>query len=251
MLNFNGLVLNEWLKMSKKRSFFIAYAVMLLTIVGFTYLFWKMSGDQYPTMLEFAGSIMTTNGVGQIVTIIAIIFTAGIVAKEHQLGTVKFLLIRAHGRSKILASKYTAVILFVCSLIIFTIAAALAAGGIAFGFEATGEVSWLDVAKSMLFQTVYTTIYVTLTFMFGILTRSSGATIGIGMTAVLLEGLMKMLLSSYDFSKYLLFMNTDLSLFTGNESSSGGMLFPSVVCAAYVCLFLVISFVTFKKRDIA
>ncbi|WP_063847714.1 ABC transporter permease [Bacillus sp. FJAT-28004] len=251
MLNFSGLVLNEWLKMSKKRSFFIAYAVMLFTIVGFTYLIWKMAGEEFPTMLEFAGSIMSTNGVGQVVTIVAIIFTAGIVAKEHQLGTVKFLLIRAHGRSKILASKYVAAILFVCSLIIFTIVAALAASGIAFGFESTGDITWLDVAKSMLFQTVYTIIYVSLTFMFGILTRSSGATIGIGMTAVLLEGLLKMLLSNYDFSKYLLFMNTDLSLFAGNESSSGGILFPSIVCTAYVCLFLVISFVTFKKRDIA
>jgi len=251
LLNFSGLVLNEWLKMSKKRSFFIAYAVMLFTIVGFTYLIWKMAGEGAPTMLEFAGSILSTNGIGQVVTIVAIIFTAGIVAKEHQLGTVKFLLIRAHGRSKILASKYAAALLFVFSLIIFTIASAFVAGGMAFGFEATGKEAWLDVLNSVLFQTVYTTIYVSLTFMFGILTRSSGATIGIGMTAVLLEGLLKMLLASYDFSKYLLFMNTDLSQFAGNEKSSGGMLFPSVVCAAYVALFLVISFVTFKKRDIA
>lgn len=251
MLKFNKLVLNEWLKMSKKRSFFIAYAVMLITIAGFTYLIKELSNEQLPSMLEFAASIMSTNGVGQIVTFVAIIFTAGIVAKEHQLGTVKFLLIRAHRRSTILASKYVAAILFVFSLIIFTIAAALAASGIAFGFDAAaGEVTWLDVAKSMLFQTIYTVIYITLTFMFGILTRSSGATIGIGMTAVLLEGLLRMLLSSYDFSKYLLFMNADLSLFKGSESS-GGIAFPSIVCAAYVALFLAVSFITFKKRDIA
>ncbi|CAM4487068.1 ABC-2 type transport system permease protein [Paenibacillus endophyticus] len=252
MHNFGGLITNEWLKMSKKRSFFIGYAVMLVTVIGFAFLIKQLSSEELPSMLDFTASIMTTNGVGQIVTIIAVIFTAGIVAKEHQLGTIKFLLIRAHGRSKILASKYVAAILFAVSLIIFTIAAALASSGALFGFAtASGDGTWLLVAKGILFQTVYTLIYVSLTFMFGILTRSTGATIGIGMTAVLLEGLIQMLLSRYEFSKYLLFMNMDLSLFAGENSTINDLVFPSAISAIYVCLFIAVSFVSFKKRDIA
>jgi ABC-2 type transport system permease protein len=258
LLNFGGLVLNEWLKMSKKRSFFISYAVMLITIVGFTYLIWKLSnvqssdvGTQMSAVLDFTAMVMSASTVGKVITIISIIFTAGIVAKEHQLGTVKFLLIRAHGRSKILASKYIAALLFVSSIIIFSLVTGFIASGIAFGFDTSaGQETWGSVAEAVLYQVVYTFIYVTLTFMFGILTRSSGATIGFGMTAVLMEGLLQMLLSSYDFSKYLLFMNTDLSQYAGG-GPNGGTAFPSMVCAAYAIVFLVISFVTFKKRDIA
>ncbi|WP_246096289.1 ABC transporter permease [Paenibacillus sinopodophylli] len=259
MLNFGGLVQNEWLKMSKKRSFMIAFAVMLIAIVGITFLIWKLSvvespdlviEEQFKSVLDFTASMMSATGLGMVITIISIIFTAGIVAKEHQLGTIKFLLIRAHGRNKILASKYVAALLFVSSIIVFSLVVSFISGGFAFGFDtSTGQETWSGVAESVWYQSVYTFIYVTLTFMVSILTRSSGATIGIGMAAVLIEGPLQMLLSRYDFSKYLLFMNTNLSQFS-ESGSNGGIAFPSLVCAAYAALFLIIGFVAFKKRDI-
>lgn len=252
MLSFGQLVYNEWLKMSKKRSFLIAYAAILICIAAVGYLIVATAGDEMPTVLEFMSIIMAKSGIGVIVTIIAIIFTAGVVSKEHQLGTIKFLLIRAHSRSKILASKYITVLLFTCSLIIFSAIVAGTGGFIVFD-HAAGDHIWQKIAQAALYQFIYTGIYVTLTFMFGVITRSSGATIGIGMTAVLLEGILSMLLSGYDFSKYLLFMNTDLSIYASSGPPMEGMTFSfsSVVAAAYVLLFLAASFVTFKKRDIA
>lgn len=252
MLSFGKLVQNEWLKLSKKKSFYISYAVILIGIACFTYLVKEMSGGDVPAILDFASTIMTRGGMGQIITIIAIIFTAGIVAKEHQQGTVKFLMIRAHSRSKILASKYAVALLYIISLFVFTAVIALASGSIAFGFGA-GESTWGDVAQAALYQMIYTAIYVTLTFMFGVITKSSGATIGIGMAAVLMEGLFSMLLARYEFAKYLLFLNTDLSVYNGLQPPMEGMtlVFSSIVVAVYVLLFLAASFVTFNKRDIA
>lgn len=252
MLKFGRLVLNEWLKISKKKSFFIAYAVMLLAVAGLTYVIQEMSHEQRPSILDFVVSIISKNGIGQILTIIAIIFTAGIMAKEHQLGTIKLLLIRAHSRSSILASKVVVAFLFVGSLILFTVIVGLASSGLAFGFGA-GESTWLDVAEAALYLTIYTLIYTALTFMFGVMTKSTGATIGIGMTAVLLEGVLNLLLANYDFSRYLIFMNTDLSVYASGGAPMDGMTltFSSIVAAFYVVLFMGISFVTFKKRDIA
>lgn len=252
MLKFYRLIVNEWFKMSKKRSFFIAYAIMLAGVAGFALLIHTMNGEKLPTALEFADAILGRNGLGQILTLLSIIFTAGTLAKEYQLGTIKFLLIRGHSRSIILSSKYVTVILFVLSLTAFTLAAAVVTGWISFGFGDEGR-GWADVAQTVLYQTIYTLIYVTLAFMFGVLTKSTGATIGIGITAVLMEGLMNMLLSKYEFYKYLLFMNADLSAYADGGMPAEGMTvaFSSFISAAYVVLFLIISFVTFKKRDIA
>ncbi|MDQ0111237.1 ABC transporter permease [Paenibacillus harenae] len=253
MRRFNKLVVNEWLKMSKKRSFFIAYAVLLLATIGFTYIILEMSNDyDLPSVLDFTTMLIGRSGLGQITSFLAIIYSAGVLAKEYQLGTIKLLLIRGHSRSAVLASKYVAVMLFVLSLVLFSLAAALIAGFVTLDYSG-GESNWSDVWLTALYQTVYTVIYVTLTFMFGVLTKSAGATIGIGMLAVLLESIFNAFLAKYEFYKYFLFLNTDLSVYRMGETPAAGMslTFSSIVAAVYVLLFLGVSFVTFKKRDIA
>lgn len=252
MRSFTNLVVNEWLKMSKKRSFFVPYALIAVFIAGMLYMMHNFS-DQSPAFLEFAGMAISRNGLGQMLTLLVIICTAGIVAKEHSLGTIKLLLIRSQSRSRILASKYVAVLLFILSIFVFTLAAALLGGGLVFGFGGLQETSWNDVLSGALYQVVYTLVYVTIAFLASILTRSSGATIGIGMFLVVLEELVVVLLSRYEFTKYLIFANADLSVYTNGNPPMPGMTltFSSVVIAAYVVLFLAVSFVTFKKRDVA
>ncbi|MNJ67393.1 ABC-2 family transporter protein [compost metagenome] len=122
-----------------------------------------------------------------------------------------------------------------------------------FGFEIK-ETGWSDLLFTSLSTFVYTMVYVTLTFMIGVFTRSTGATIGVGMLIVLFESLVIMLLSKYSFTKYLLFANTNLSTyFNDQDPMIEGMTltFSVSILAIYLFLFLVASFVTFKKRDIA
>jgi ABC-2 type transport system permease protein len=250
--SFTKLVVNEWLKMSKKRSFIVPFALITAFIAGMLYMMFNYS-EQSPAYLEFAMMAISRNGLGQMITLLIIICTAGIVAKEHSLGTIKLLLIRSKSRSQILASKYVAVLLFTLSIFVFTLAVALLGGGLVFGFGGLSETSWSDVFSHTLYQLIYTVVYVTIAFLASILTRSSGATIGIGMFLVVLEELVVALLSRYEFTKYLIFANADLSVYVNGQPPMPGMTlsFSAVVIAAYLVLFLAVSFVTFKKRDVA
>lgn len=252
MRSFGNLLLNEWLKMFKKRSFFVPYAIITVLILLFAYLTQFMGGLQNVlTAPQFAEVVVAQIGLGQLLVILSMVCTAGIVSKEFSGGTIKLLLIRSVSRSKILASKYAIALIYSFLLTLYSLLVGLAAGVVMFGFSGIAELSHLLAAT--LYHGVYLTIYVTITFMIGTLTRSSGATIGIGMTLFMLEGLIVALLSKYPIVKYLLFANTDLSVYAkGNPPFQGmTMTFSLIVLAVYLFLFLGASFVTFKKRDVA
>lgn len=254
MRSFANLVMNEWLKLYKKRSFMIAYAIMGLLAVGSAILIWKYSPGELPTVTDFMSLLLSGNGLGTFYTIIALIFTAGVVSQEHQLGSVKFLLIRPHSRFKILASKYATVLLYLLTLMLFTAAAAAVMGWVMFG--SGGEQTWGDMLRTAGYHLLYTAIYATLMFMFGVLTRSTGATIGIGLCLTMLESLdsvIVLLLSKYQFAKYILFLNTNLEVYSSGEAPIQGMTigFSTAVIAVYMLIALGISFTVFKKRDVA
>ncbi|WP_098749123.1 ABC transporter permease [Paenibacillus sp. EZ-K15] len=252
MRSFGNLVWNEWLKMFKKRSFFLPYALLAGMVIFMAFLLYKFSGGG-STGYEFAEIAVTTKGMGQVLTLLAIVVTAGAVAKEHSMGTIKLLLIRAQSRTKILASKYVAVLIYTFTLVAFMFAVAVLAGQITFGMD-VGSVTLGDVLIGAVNNLVYTIVYVTLTFMVGILTKSTGPAIGIGMFMVIMESMVVQLLARYSWSKYLLFLNVDLSMYNGGASSpipGMSLTFSMIVLAVYLLLFLAIGFVTFKKRDVA
>ncbi|AZK48727.1 ABC transporter permease [Paenibacillus lentus] len=252
MRSFGRLVWNEWLKMFKKRSFFVPYAIITTFILLFAYLTQFMGGLQNVlTAPQFAEVVVAQNGLGQFLVILSIICTAGVVSKEFSGGTIKLLLIRSISRSKILASKYVIVLLYSFLLTLYSLFIGLAAGAVMFGFSGITELSQL--LSATLYHGVYLTIYVTFTFMIGTLTRSSGATIGIGMAVLMLEWIIVSLLSRYSFAKYWLFVNADLSVYAKGSPPFQGMTmtFSLIVLAVYMFLFLGVSFVTFKKRDVA
>lgn len=137
MLSFNRLVINEWLKMSKKRSFFIPYAIIAVALAGLAWAFKRWGGDMIGSAFEYTAMMASTSGFGQFAAMLAVIFTAGLVASEHNLGTIKFLLIRGQSRGKVLASKYAAALLFTLSLFVWLIAVGFASGAAFFGMEAS------------------------------------------------------------------------------------------------------------------
>ncbi|MCL6459249.1 MAG: ABC transporter permease [Gorillibacterium sp.] len=247
MHSFGNLVVNESIKLIKKRSFIISLAIAAAMSIAFAYIFQATSYD-ITSAAHYTEVFMARNGAGQMLAFIVIICTAGIVAKEHSQGTIKFLLIRSQSRSKILASKYVVVVLYTLLLMLFAMGVSYMIGGFLFGFSG-GETSGVDVWRSSLYTCIYTLVYTTLTFMVGVLTRSSGAATGIGMFAVMLSGL----IIPREFYKYVLFANTDLSVYTQGNSPIAGMnlSFSAVVLVVYVAVFLAIGFITFNKRDVA
>ncbi|MGM1049712.1 ABC-2 type transport system permease protein [Paenibacillus uliginis N3/975] len=253
MRSFGNLVTNEWLKMFKKKSFFVPYILVAAMILFVAYMINSYAGGDTGTGFEYAKMVVASKGMGQILTMLAIVVTAGSVAKEHSFGTIKLLLIRAQSRSKILASKYVVIVLYIMSLIAFALVIGLATGAAMFGMG-EGSANLQDVLLAAVYGLIYTLMYVTFTFAVGILTKSTGPAIGIGMFMVVVESLVTQLLASYSWAKYLPFFNVDLSIYSGGPGSpipGMSLTFSAIVLAVYLLLFLVTGFVTFKKRDVA
>lgn len=249
MRSFMNLVTNEWLKMSKKRSFFIPYAIIAVISVTVAWVINRWGGNMDLSVYEYTGMMSSIDGFGKFVAMLAIIFTAGMVSKEHSQGTIKFLLIRGQSRLKILASKYAAALLFVVSLIVWLHVTCFASGALFFGIKQSPGV-WNDMLIVGGSTLVYSIVYTTLAFMMGVLTRSSGAAMGLGMMAVVLSSIV----IPKNFYKYVLFPNVNLSVYShGGQPPIEGMTLPFsiTVLAIYLILFLGVSFVTFKRRDIA
>jgi hypothetical protein len=250
--NFTGLLMNEWLKLSKKKSFFVAYAILAVVFGILAFAFYKLSPDGLTSTVDFATGTIMLQAAGQLVPVLAVLAAAGSVTQEYRYGTIKFLLIRAQSRHKILASKYIVAVVYALTLVVTSAVFAVAAGYIVYG-GGSGESTWTDFLGNVASLAVYSIVFVTMTFMIGILTKSNGAAIGVGIFSMMAGSLLVLLLSRYSITKYLLFANTDLSVYRSDAVPIEGMTlaFSIVILLVYMALFLSVSFAVFKKRDIA
>lgn len=249
MRNFNKLVLNEWLKISKKRSFIIPYTLIVLLVFLVGYIVHTVaSADTYSSAVDFTVDSLLPTGIGQILVILVIIGTAGIVSKEYSQGTIKFLLIRARSRTAILASKYVTVLLYTLSMLLVAAAALFISGMVFFGISG-GDAGMSDILTSLLYVTVYGVVYSTIGFMLGILTKSTGVTIG---ATIFLTTIDKLVISR-DFYKYVLFPNLNLVAYQDGGAPMPGMTlsFSIVLLSIYMVLFLFAGFAVFRRRDVA
>ncbi|ASA21259.1 ABC transporter permease [Paenibacillus donghaensis] len=248
MRNFSRLITNEWIKLFKKTTFAVPFVLMFVVTMVVGYVMRTYNPEVADSVTDFTASIIAREGLGQIVAILAIIGTAGVVSKEHSQGTIKFLLIRARSRSEILASKYAAVLIYGLTLVAFTLGSALVAGTVWFGVSG-GDTTFSDILLSSLYLYVYTVVYMTLGFMVGILTKSTGATIGIALFATTIDRI----IISKAFYKYFLFPNLDLGAYENGAAPMPGMTytFSVIMLTAYLLLFLLIGFSVFRRRDVA
>jgi len=252
LYSFFQLTNNEWLKLAKKKSFFIAFLIMVLMPLGIAVVIKNFLDGTELGYVEFMQSVVDFNGGGSIYVFLCMIYTASIVSSEYQFGTIKLLLIRAHSRSKILASKYAALVLFVVALMAFSLVVSFLISGLFFGFQSEG--SMIDVWKTVGYTLIYTFIYSTIIFMLSVLTKSTGATIGITFCLVFIEGLVTMLLARYEFAKYLLFFNMNLRMYEdGGMPIIEGMTlgFSITVIIVHLIAILGLSFYVFNKRDVS
>jgi ABC-2 type transport system permease protein len=209
--------------------------------------------------------LLTSDSFIMMVTIFTIIVAGGSVAGEFSSGTIKLLLIRPVSRAKILLSKYIATLLYALLLIILLFITTFALGGIFFGFSglenpilyyADGQVlersaiemTWINFG----FGAVELIIWVTLAFMISSVFRNSALSIGLSIFILFISMPVMQFLMKYSWAKYLIFANTDLSLyFRGTPLIEGMTLgFSIAVLAVYYLLFQALSFYVFKKRDV-
>ncbi|MFD0048058.1 ABC transporter permease [Actinomycetes bacterium NPDC127524] len=218
--------------------------------------------DQY-TVWSFMEDMQ---GVISLVALFTIIIAAGIVANEFSWGTIKLLMIRPISRVKILMSKYAAVIVYALLNLVVLFVLSLIFGAIFFGFGDTSPyLAYTDghiVERNQVMHligaygisSISMLMYTTMAFMISAAFRNSSLAIGVSIF-LLLSGasITNLLAMKFDWAKYLLFANVDLTpYFDGNALIDGMTLsFSLVMLLIYFIIFHVVAFLTFVKRDIA
>ncbi|WJH37257.1 ABC transporter permease [Paenibacillus sp. CC-CFT747] len=202
-----------------------------------------------------------------LVTIFTVIIAADIVAAEFATGTIKMLLIRPASRAKILLSKYAATLAFSILLLVILFATSFVINGILYGFGGA-DLPYLYASKDgavhqtgMLVHALQTyglncaglVMIVTLAFMVSTIFRSSSMAIGLSLGVMFLGQLILGFFSKYNWIKYYLFANTDLTVYlTGMPPKEGmSMGFSLTVLAVYFLIFNILSWSIFMKRDVA
>lgn len=206
--------------------------------------------------------LMNSHSMLSLVILFTVIAAASIVASEFSQGTIKMLLSRPVKRWKILTSKYVTTLLYALTLTVIAIVSTAISGYLF--FESTGsplldfdngsvvEISyWARILALYGLQFVSVIIFTTFAFMIGSVFRSSSLAIGLSIFLLFAGPNIAYFLSKYEFAKYILFSHDLTQYVTGNTFVEGiSMPFSITVLTVYMVLFLVISFLSFTKRDV-
>lgn len=206
-----------------------------------------------------------TSMLVSLVTLFTVIIGASIVSSEFSWGTIKLLLIRPVSRSKILASKLITTYLFAATTVSLLFIVSFLVGLVVFGLNGMWEthIVYLDgqvVEKSMLIYLieqyllacVSLVMIVSIAFMISTLFKNSAMAIGISMFLLFTGNIITVVLSEYEWSKYILFANLDLTQYSNGTTLMEGMSmsFSLIVDAVYLLVFLSLSWYVFTKKDI-
>ncbi|WP_342513635.1 ABC transporter permease [Sporosarcina sp. FSL K6-1522] len=207
--------------------------------------------------------IMDSSGIGSFVVLLTVIVAAGIVASEFSQGTIKMLLSRPVKRWKILTAKFIAVNVFGIMLMLVGFVVSIICAYILFPASSGQELVWNGkevVAASVWGKGLYmlllsfVNVFVTATFAFmiGSVFRSSSLAIGLSLFIYFMGSTVVMVLAKYEIVKYIIFTHMDLTIYESDFRIVEGvtMSFSLAVLAVYLLIFLVISYMTFIKRDI-
>ncbi|WP_220094456.1 ABC transporter permease [Paenibacillus sp. YN15] len=228
---------------------------------------YRLEHDIPPSENTLWGMVMSMSVLIQLVTIFTVVIAADIVAGEFAAGTIKLLLIRPAGRSKILLSKYISVSLFSLLLLVVLFASSFLVNGLLYQFSDIGA-PYLHVGKDMVVEESSMVLHVlstyglkcielimivTLAFMISTVFRSSSLAISMSLLFLFLGQAITNFLSYWSWGRFWLFANTDLTQYIEGKPLMEGMnmTFSIMVLVAYFLLFNFLSWSIFQKRDVA
>ncbi|WP_033541004.1 ABC transporter permease [Planococcus sp. CAU13] len=211
--------------------------------------------------------VLENSFLTSVISLFTIIVAAGIISNEFKWGTIKLLLIRPISRTKILLSKYVSVLIFAFTLLVFLLASSWLVGAVLFGLNGLNPIVVQDlmpgfvqndvlgeIVKSYGFGLVTLVMMATFAFMISAIFRSSGMAIGLAIFLMMAGNAIVAFLSQYEWSKYILFANTNLKQYmNGMEPMIPGMsmTFSIIVLAVYFVIFMGAAWAAFTKRDVA
>ncbi|MFS0723888.1 ABC transporter permease [Paenibacillus sp. 1P07SE] len=258
MFDFMQLVNNENMKIYRRPRTWIMLGLLLVITLSIPVLMYLYSGDMKPSMW-LAVQIQSMMAI-MMVTVFTVVIAAETVAGEFSSGTIKLLMIRPWSRSKILLSKYIAMLLFGLLFMVVLFGWNILSSMILFGYdgeELMGNRSSIAYwTMNYFYEYVSLIIVVTLAFLISTVFRSGGLAIGLSLFLLLggsvITGIISML--DYEWVNYLLFANlslTDYLVSDVSQTTGKPMAFTLGVLGAYYVLFIAVTWLVFSKRDIA
>nr|WP_283175699.1 ABC transporter permease subunit [Lysinibacillus sp. Bpr_S20] len=212
---------------------------------------------------DFAGFMSLTGGMLTLVTLFTVIVAASIVSNEFSTGTIKMLLTRPVSRAKILTSKLLTTFIFGLLLIVVNVGVSALVGLILFGGSTGAELEvvngqvvekavWNDLAYHYLLSGGDFVMSILFAFLVGSVFRSSSLAIGLTIFLSFSGGMVVMFLSKFKIVKYIWLTHSDLTQYEHASSILDGITMPFslTILAIYAVVFLVISYMSFMKRDV-
>ncbi len=228
---------------------------------------YRLEHDIRPTDGTMWDGILGSAELIMLITLFTVIIAGDSMAGEFSSGTIKLLLIRPANRLKIMAAKYVSMIQFGLLLLVLLFVVSVLANGLLYQFQlmdlpllqvdADGQVREFNMVghlwKTYLLNGVSTIMFVTMAFMISTAFRSSAMAIGVSIFALFAGTILMELLQRYEWSKYLLFANIDLSqhLVGRPYQPDMTMAFSIGVLAAYFIVFNLVAWLVFTRRDVA
>lgn len=206
--------------------------------------------------------------------LLVVVVASDIVSSEHSQGTIKLLLTRPVRRWKVLLSKYVALLLALSLILLITGILAYFISGIVFGYGGwdmpvltgfkmqkehliTDQVhlvpQWKYILMAFGLAWFTCTAVATLSFMVSVLVRSTAASMGIMLAALIAGSLLVQLAPSWTSLKYLAFTNLQLTNYlSGAPILIEGMNLPFslAVLSLWSVAGLIIAFAVFIRRDV-
>ncbi len=211
--------------------------------------------------------VLENSFLSSLISLFTIVVAAGIISNEFKWGTIKLLLIRPISRTKILFSKYFSVLIFALTLLIFLLVTSWMTGAVLFGLnglnptfvqqqaEGFAQVGVLsEIVEAYGLSLVTLVMMATFAFMISAIFRSSGMAIGLAIFLMMAGNAIVAFLAQYDWSKYILFANTNLKQYMDGSTPVNPdmtLTFSIVVLVVYFVVFLGAAWTAFTKRDIA
>lgn len=260
MGEFAALIHNENIKIYSRVRTWIMLFILALMSVLFPVLFYYTSSSS--SMMGLWETFQMTVSISFFLnTIFTVVVASDSVAGEFSWGTIKLLLIRPWSRSKILLSKYISMVLFsllsTAVLIAFAYSSSLifsssAEAGVSnLGNWSPAEYAFLD----MFCRYVELFLTAAIAFMVSSVFRASGLAIGLSLFIMFTKSIFTGIFypERYEWAKYLIFTHMDLRGYLLSDTGPGGVTlgFSIAVLAVYYLLFLAISWIVFRKRDVA
>lgn len=212
-------------------------------------------------------ALLNLSGLIEMVIIFVIVIAADMVSGEYTAGTMKLLLIRPHSRTKILFSKYMAVVLFSIGMLSLLVVCAYSTNALFYG---VGDIHVTDLFLNQQGQIVQQNVimqvikmyglsifpimsYVTFAFAVSTVLRSSALAVGISLFIMIVGNSIIEAAAKVEWLKYLPFANSDISLYIFHLPARPEMTlsFSISVLLVYIFALSLISWIVFKKRDVS